>query len=102
MHYSMAKTTGGSVFHMRHTTGGSVMLLGKIKIARKSNDIMGGDLGANRTVGIISNPMPNPTPSASIASAYVGGSLDFSKQVRSSARRIQKRNEKDSNINFVY
>ena len=101
MHYSMAKTTGGSVFHMRHTTGGSVMLLGKIKIARKSNDIMGGDLGANRTVGIISNPMPAP-PSNSIASAYVGGSLDFSKHVRSSARNIQKRNEKDSNINFVY
>ena len=101
MHYSMSKTTGGSVFHMRHTTGGSVMLLGKIKIARKLNDIMGGDLGANRTVGIISNPMPNPPPSASIASS-IGGSLDFSKQVRSSARRIQKRNEKDSNINFVY
>ena len=97
MHYTLSKSTkGGLVMNMRHTTGGSVMLLSRIK----TSPIVGGNLGANRIVGITSNAMPNPPPSASMAS--VGGSLDFAKHVRSSARKMQKKGKEDSNINFVY
>ena len=86
MHYTLSKSTkGGLVMNMRHNTGGSVMLLSRIK----TSPIVGGDLGANRIVGITSNAMPNPPPSASMAS--VGGSLDFAKHVRSSARKMQKK-----------
>ena len=100
MHYSMSKSTkGGLIMNMRHNTGGSVMLLSKIKTAPLQK-MVGGDLGANRIVGITSTAMPNPPPSASMAS--VGGSLDFAKHVRSSARKMQKKGKEDSNINFVY
>ena len=101
MHYSLSKSTkGGLVMNMRHNTGGSVMLLSKIKTTPLNSKMVGGDLGANRIVGITSTAMPNPPPSASMAS--VGGSIDFAKHVRSSARKMQKRGQEDSNIKFVF
>ena len=100
MHFSMSRSTkGGMVMHMRHTTGGSVMLLHKI--ARPLPDgIMGGSVGANRIVGILQSPMPQPQNS-SMNTVGGMGIMNFSKHVKPSARRIQKKGE-DENINFVY
>ena len=98
MHFSTSKSTkSGMVVNMRHNTGGSVMLLNKIK---HTPSPMGGSIGSNRIIGIVQSPLPAPQNSTMNT---VGGSgiMNFSKHVRPLGRGIQKKGE-DANINFVY
>ena len=101
MHFSTSKSTkSGMVVNMRHNTGGSVMLLNKIKHTTLPTLAMGGSIGANRIIGIVQSPLPAPQ---NTTMNTVGGSgiMNFSKHVRPIGRGIQKKRE-DANINFVY
>ena len=69
------------------------------KIAIKPLPMEGGEIMANRIVGITSNAVGAP-PSNSIAS--VGGGIDFSKHVKRAAQSIQKKKDRDQNIKFVF
>ena len=70
------------------------------KIAIKPLPIVeGGEIMANRIVGITSNAVGAP-PSNAIAS--VGGGIDFSKHVKRAAQSVQKRKDKEQNIRFVF
>ena len=101
MHFSTSKNTkSGMVVNMRHTTGGSVMLINKKRKMPLADGVTGGSIGANRIVGIIQSRMPEP-PNASMNSVGGSGLMNFSKHVKLSGRSIQKKGE-DANINFVY
>lgn len=99
MTYTISKNTNSGLnMNMRHTTGGSVLLLNRKKVAPLAR-MEGGSIGANKIVGITQSAMPAPQ-NASIAT--VGGMMDFSKHVKMSARKMRKKGDDDSNINFVY
>ena len=91
MHFSTSKSTkGGMVVHMRHNTGGSVMLLSKIKNTPLPNSVMGGGIGANRIIGILQPPMPAPQ-NATMNTVGGSGIMNFSKHVKHSARNMKKK-----------
>jgi hypothetical protein len=82
------------------STGGSILLLKKIKV--KPLQIQGGAILSNMNVGITSNAVRAPQ-SQSMIPVTVGGMIDFNKHVKMSSRSIQKRKDKgDENIKFVY
>ena len=85
----------GKVVPMR----GKGLLLKHIKVKPLPIEITGGEITKNRIVGITSNPVRAP-PSNTMAS--VGGSIDFSKHVKTASKGIQKKKEKDETIKFVF
>ena len=93
MHFSNTQ------YKNRTTRGGGVLLLKKIKVKPLPLEITGGSV-SNRIVGITSNVVKMPTPSATMSS--VGGAIDFNKHVKASSRNIQKKKDKEENIKFVY
>ena len=100
MHIPMKSSKGASVISLgKSTRGGSIILLKNIKMKPLVEEMNGGNILANRIVGIISNPKP----AESNTLANIGGSIiDFSKHVKSNARNIQKKRDTEENIKFVY
>jgi hypothetical protein len=89
-----------SEFKCKTSTGGSILLLNKIK--RKPLPVQGGAILSNMNVGITSNAIRSPQ-SKSMIPATVGGMIDFNKHVKISSRSVQKKKDKgDENIKFVY
>ena len=85
------------LFAKQKTSGGSMLLLKRIKIPVIKEDIVGGAMSSNRIVGMITSRI-KPVPSSSMASSIVGGDImDFSKSVKRNARK-----KEDENIKFVY
>jgi hypothetical protein len=90
-----------SEFKCKASTGGSILLLNKIK--RKPLPVQGGTILSNMNVGITSNAIRAPQSQSMIP--VVGGMIDFNKHqhVKMSGRSVQKKKDKgDENIKFVY
>ena len=88
-----------SEFKCKTSTGGSILLLNKIK--RKPLPVQGGAILSNMNVGITSNAIRSPQSQSMIP--VVGGMIDFNKHVKMSGRSVQKKKDKgDENIKFVY
>jgi hypothetical protein len=98
MHIPMKSSKGASVISLgKSTRGGSIILLKNIKMKPLVEEMNGGNILANRIVGIISNP------TKPVQSNTLGGSIiDFSKHVKTNARNIQKKRDREENIKFVY
>ena len=101
MHIPMKSSKGASVISLgKSTRGGSIILLKNIKMKPLVEEMNGGNILANRIVGIISNPT-KPVQSNTLAN--IGGSIiDFSKHVKTNARNIQKKRDREENNKFVY
>jgi hypothetical protein len=85
--------------YKKTSKGGSVLLLKKIKIKSLQPPTEGGAILSNRIVGITTGPQLK-TPIRSMMS--MGGMIDFNKHVKTASKNIQKKQNKDENIKFVY
>ena len=94
MHFSNTQ------YKHRTTRGGGVLSLKKIKVKPLPLEVNGGAIISNRMVGITSNAVRIPPPSTTMAS--IGGAIDFNKAVKTSAKNIQKKKDREENIRFVY
>jgi hypothetical protein len=98
MHIPMKSSKGAKVISLgKSTRGGSIILLKNIKMKPLVEEMNGGNILANRIVGIISNPT-KPAQSNTLG----GSIIDFSKHVKTNARNIQKKRDREENVKFVY